>query len=91
MRGLVTYTQLPELWAIFQSIIAMSPMTETGFTLMGASIYLEYYAEGSPFERKVLQVTHFEFWKAMTYFLGRMNTKFNERRKMRAKEFQGRT
>ncbi len=82
LRGLVLYTLLPELWDIFKKIIAISPMTETGFSLTGADAFLNGYPE-------VLQVTHSEFWKCMTYFLSRMNIKYNERRKLRAMENKG--
>ena len=83
LRYIFLYTDIPELWNIFKSIIAISPMTEVGFSMLGANAYLEHYP-------KVLQVTHGEFWKTMAYFLGRMNARFNERRKLKALEAKGR-
>jgi len=74
VRRLITLTPLPELWWAFQSIIAVSPLSDNGFSLVGASSFLEGYAHPT-------QVTHGEFWNTMRYFLGRLNEKFIQRQK----------
>lgn len=74
MKHLVISTVLPELWVSFQNIIAVSPMTEHGFSLSGASAFLDGY-------QMPPQVTHSEFWSAMRYFLARLNEKFIQRKK----------
>lgn len=78
LRSMVLYTQLPELWDIFRDIIAISPMTEIGFTLLGASDYLAGY------DLEALQVTHREFWKTMIGFLSRINSNFLAKKKAQA-------
>jgi hypothetical protein len=80
MRYLVLYTPLLELWDIFQKIIVISPTTETGFTLSGAELILK------GIKLKALQVTHFEFWETMIFFLGRLNEKFLLRKKLALQE-----
>lgn len=72
---MVLYTVLPEVWDAFERILAISPVGENGFTLMGARAYLE--------ECDHLQVTHRQFWDCMVYFLSRLNNKFMERKKMK--------
>jgi len=80
MRHLILYTPLLELWNIFQRIIRVSPVTETGFTLTGAEMILK------GIKLKVLQVTHFEFWEIMIFFLDRLNEKFLMRKKLALQE-----
>ena len=63
------YTFLPEVWDIFENIIRLSPMVESGFTLSMTATYLEY--------NEPIQVTHSEFWDCMRYFLYRINEKYN--------------
>ena len=82
LRTLVRYTQLPELWSIFKNIILISPIEEYGFTLVNAEVFLKDY----DYER--IQVTHYEFWNIMTYFLGRMNEKFMDKKKLRIDEMK---
>ena len=76
LLALVKYTQLPELWDIFQSIVAISPVNESGFSLIGASSYLQGID---------LQVTHSTFWNIMVYFLRRLNEQFRAKMKARLK------
>ena len=80
MYDLTLYTLLPELWEIFSIIITVSPMTESGFTLAGASTYIQ--------NCELPQVTHREFWRVMIYFLNRTNTKFLERKKAKMRQLQ---
>lgn len=75
LRSLTLYTKLPELWEMFQSILAISPTNETGFTLQGADAFLNGY------NLEALQITHRDFWMCMVYFLSRTNSKFLERKK----------
>ena len=80
MLDLALYTLLPELWEAFSIIITVSPMTETGFTLTGADIYIQ--------NCELPQVTHREFWRVMIYFLNRTNSKFMERKKAKMKQLK---
>lgn len=77
LRSITLYTKLPELWELFQKIIAISPMNEIGFTMVGADSILRDY------DKESLQISHNNFWKVMIYFLSRVNDKFMERKKMR--------
>jgi len=81
MRNLILYTDLPLVWKIFQNIVTISPVTEQGYTLTGAQAYLSGL-EG-------LQLTHDEFWNAMTYFLSRLNEKFIMKLKMKRRSGNG--
>jgi hypothetical protein len=77
MERIVRLTSLPELWWAFQSIIATSPLTDNGFSLAGASSFLEGYTPPD-------QVTHYNFWNTMRYFLSRLNDKFAQKQKARS-------
>ena len=77
LRRLITLTVLPELWSAFQTIISISPVTKNGFSLVGASSFLDGY--------ELPQVTHSEFWTVMKYFLNRTNEKFLARLKSQQK------
>ena len=82
LRILVLYTQLRELWDIFKKIISISPVNDTGFTLINAGVYLKGY------NYEQLQVTHQEFWDLMEHFLKRINEKFLERKRLHREELK---
>ena len=77
LLSMTRYTPLPYLWDAFQTIIAVSPTNEGGFSLSGAQCYLEGC--------EPIEVTHSEFWNVMIYFLKRTNEKFRAQLKARTR------
>lgn len=65
MLRLILFTPLPELWSAFQTILSISPLDSNG--------YLTISMAGDYIKDTELDVTHSEFWRAMTYFLDRKN------------------
>lgn len=72
LRYLILYTELPELWKIFNDVLKLNNVTESGFSLLGIRDYMYNYP-------KVLQTTHSDFWLAMTYMLERANNEFTKK------------
>ena len=66
LKNLIIYTKLPEIWKIFNTVISLGSITESGFSLMGTQDFLR----DMPID---LDVTYDEFWRAMSYFLLRLN------------------
>lgn len=61
------YTQLPELWELFNKAVSISSMTSDGLLTLSLLDTMLQYSD------KELDVTYDEFWEAMTYFLNRSN------------------
>ena len=81
MRSIVRYTILPELWDIFVRIIAISPVSDSGFTLSNADTYLNGC--------KLPEITHEGFWCTMMYFLRRMNEQFRLKKELKLRQLKG--
>jgi len=67
LRDLILYTPLPELWDVFCRIVTISPLDSQG--------YLTLTMAEPVIKSLNLNVTHEEFWVAMTEFLSRKNHK----------------
>lgn len=73
IKKLVLLTDLPELWEMFEEIVALSPLDSNGYlTLLMARDYLE--------DREIPVPLNI-FWKVMSYFLNRQNQAIAARRK----------
>jgi len=77
MKDLILYTDLPELWDAFMTVITISPLDSMGF--MTLALAKDYIADiDTPYTAE-------EFWKAMRFFLSRFNEDINKKRKLKGK------
>lgn len=80
--NLILYSGLAEFWEIFETIVSLSPLDSNGFlTLTMAEAYLKEYP-------KLIQLTHYEFWEAMSYCLARYNKRMAIERKQKQKALE---
>jgi len=76
---LVLYTDLPEIWDLFEKSISFIPPTEGGFSLMGLQVIASTQDIG-------LGCSIYVFWDSLEYMLSRKNNIFIARRKARRKK-----
>jgi hypothetical protein len=77
---LISFTPLPELWQIFEFAVSLYGADDYGVRLT----MLETYVNGTYGSLteclNELNVTHWEFWNCMGYFLNRLNENIATRR-----------
>jgi len=81
VKDLIKYTCLPELWAIFNKVINISPLRETGFSLELMDTYLKNSTHYCNWSQK-------EFWDSMEYFLNRINIHLSAKREHNRKSLK---
>jgi hypothetical protein len=81
LKRLILYTDLPQLWDVFQTVCSLSSLDAHGFiTLDMMHAYLSH-------TDILINVTQTIFWDAMSYFLYRKNHKIHlDRERKRTRE-----
>jgi hypothetical protein len=80
VRPFLLYTELPELWEIFNEIISISTIDSNGFLSLSAlDVYLKYNSIE-------ITVNKRDFFYIMSYFLDRQNEYILNKRKRKRSE-----
>jgi len=83
LYSLVKYTDIPNIWKLFELLVQIAPMHKRGYSLACPSYILESLSS-ELFES--VQLTHYQLWQVMSFFLDRLNTKYQQYQKMAMNE-----
>jgi hypothetical protein len=74
LKNILLYSDVPELWNIFNDVINISQVSEAGLTLSGMEVYLKGSSYLSRYRRE-------DFWLAMGVFLNETNSYYHRKKK----------